>query len=574
MPATGLEVVGAAATVLATLELLRKWIHEITTTVTDYRDAGDTLLRLSDDLEAFETRWISWRDTWGIVEVVSDSIFEATWGKRWRTILAQVVAIEKICDNFESVLIKLVDGKAVKAKAQAIQKRNELRSRILGSRRSNVDQRHMQIARGRCKLTRIAGEEDSQALAQAAKKAVTTRQKLDFVFLKSAELLAFSAELRDRYNTLRDDAIDFFALAHPEIPPGAQLLLRREAISRSTIMQHVMSTKAASEALHWACLGFLSRKARTDFDSSANHCLGLELNLCYDEKDADSDGWQIYYHLTISLPGSTKHLDTVVRWPLQRTLEPMSCSLGNSQLPDFRRACAMIEEQSRPSVFEACIKPDQEVVKFQLTKQVEWTHKYPCSSTWLRGFLEQMKKNRGFPAPRKAELAFRIVENGLFLLGTSWLSYLDSSHIQRGDCGRFLLGTTAPLADNELKYIEPQTFHIGTLLAEIALSVPIDGIRRVGDDIDLVITSSYKGAEAQRSLPAKDVVTLVREESDMGFKYAKAVEFCLQQSGDFLIGRRDAWRKDWQLSSGSWEQRKQAYDNAVFADYFEQVYKP
>src|SRR5580700_2222174 len=117
MPATGLEVVGAAATVLATLELLRKWIHEITTTVTDYRDAGDTLLRLSDDLEAFETRWISWRDTWGIVEVVSDSIFEATWGKRWRTILAQVVAIEKICDNFESVLIKLVDGKAVKAKA-------------------------------------------------------------------------------------------------------------------------------------------------------------------------------------------------------------------------------------------------------------------------------------------------------------------------------------------------------------------------------------------------------------------------------------------------------------------------
>jgi hypothetical protein len=120
-------------------------------------------------------------------------------------------------------------------------------------------------------------------------------------------------------------------------------------------------------------------------------------------------------------------------------------------------------------------------------------------------------------------------------------------------------------------FIEPQTFHIGALLAEIGLSCPIEGIKQQpnkdGDEYDLVMSFKYKGIFMRRSLPAKDIVMLVAK-SRMGVKYTKAVEFCLQQSAAMT---RPEWQQEWQ--DNGWEERERAYQGEILSDYYSEVYE-
>jgi hypothetical protein len=141
-----------------------------------------------------------------------------------------------------------------------------------------------------------------------------------------------------------------------------------------------------------------------------------------------------------------------------------------------------------------------------------------------------------------------------------------------------LLGTSQSTAFNELDQIEPQTFHIGTLLAEIAFCRPIDGIDKregpLGDEWNLVMTLPTYG---QRSIPASEIVLLLKglgetpeyTVGEMGEKYAEAVNFCLQQSGEL---RQEVWQKDWRVKD--WPDRRGKYEEALFCDYYTQVYMP
>jgi hypothetical protein len=288
----------------------------------------------------------------------------------------------------------------------------------------------------------------------------------------------------------------------------------------------------------------------------------------------------LQYNLTVSLMGDDKCLDLVVRGPLHRPSDELANARSTPALPDFPRACAAIQQSSEhPIDFKAgIVSGANELYRFNM-KQHTKIHKSPCRPLWLRGvFSDLQRQSKEFSRKLKIGLAFKIVESGLYLLGTSWLSYLDSNHILKGDCGRYLLGTSQSTAFNELDQIEPQTFHIGTLLTEIALCRPIDGIDKregpLGDEWNLVMTLPTYG---QRSIPAPEIVLLLKGQGgipgytvgEMGEKYAEAVNFCLQQSGEL---RQDVWQKDWRVDD--WPDRRRKYEEALFCDYYTQVYLP
>lgn len=149
---------------------------------------------------------------------------------------------------------------------------------------------------------------------------------------------------------------------------------------------------------------------------------------------------------------------------------------------------------------------------------------------------------------KRLDLAYKVVECGLLLLGTSWLWNLSSKNTQRisGQVheGRLrYLHETEDLTNEDLASVEPQTFNVGVLLTEIAIAQPVLHIRKhestSGSELHLVMASLHNYSLKRRSLPADQVVERVN--NHMGHGYSKAVEFCLQQS---QMRKSTTWQVD------------------------------
>lgn len=134
--------------------------------------------------------------------------------------------------------------------------------------------------------------------------------------------------------------------------------------------------------------------------------------------------------------------------------------------------------------------------------------------------LARVLNKENFSVGAKIELAYKIAESGLFLLGTPWFSSLSSKNLLRNaggqrhsfmlqidtlDFGDLLSDDPAALAESS------QLFKIGVLLAQIAL-----------DRSNISPWSEDCGGEI-------DKVPLLSEiERSMGAQYCKATAYCLK----------------------------------------------
>ena len=165
-----------------------------------------------------------------------------------------------------------------------------------------------------------------------------------------------------------------------------------------------------------------------------------------------------------------------------------------------------------------------------------------------------------FSVGAKVELAYKIIESGLFLLGTPWLSLLNSQNILRlkdidGRRPSFVLevqtfGLVDLLFDDSEAISEAkQLYHIGILLMEIALDGP---------------SGSQNEKDSSRSNHLLSQLPLV--EQIMGAQYCKATAFCLQHRQPKQ--RFNGLRKYEGSHSKDWE----AYLSELLQDYYSQVF--
>ena len=159
----------------------------------------------------------------------------------------------------------------------------------------------------------------------------------------------------------------------------------------------------------------------------------------------------------------------------------------------------------------------------------------------------------------RIRLAFKLVEFGFFLLGTPWLSLLESQNIMKmkddgQERGRFVLGVqTFGLVDilfenSEALSETEQLKQIGNILMEIAL-----------DDSDGWQTT--KNVSHQANVLGR----LPLVERTMGTQYCRATAFCLQHR---LPERRFNGLKKYEGSSKDWE----LYLSKLLQDYYSQVF--
>lgn len=173
-----------------------------------------------------------------------------------------------------------------------------------------------------------------------------------------------------------------------------------------------------------------------------------------------------------------------------------------------------------------------------------------------------------FPSVERFDLAFKAVEFGLQLLGTSWLSNIRSTQLFRfknyaSQQYWFVLELESTEADqgSPLEQLEPQIFMIGILLTEIAIAEPVVGVHKYESNgrrkVALkVIRTDDQGNKEHQIMKLGAAIRGVK--NCMGIAYGEAVEFCLRQSS---ISRNPAWAQLHEnFDSGS---REEAYKSLL-----------
>ena len=198
-------------------------------------------------------------------------------------------------------------------------------------------------------------------------------------------------------------------------------------------------------------------------------------------------------------------------------------------------------------------------------KLVETRHKYNVESFVAildksHPKTEDLSGKKHFSLDAKFDLAYNIVETGFFLLGTPWLTKLNSSTTLRLQHRKLhptpkyvLLLSSSDL--NELLCDDPyaleetaQLFQIGILLVEIALH-----------KIRIPTSVDTRG-------PELDMIRLLSEvEREMGSEYCKATAFCLhyRQPNPLFLGE-EKYR-------GPLSNKCQHYLDELLKDYYSQV---
>jgi len=179
----------------------------------------------------------------------------------------------------------------------------------------------------------------------------------------------------------------------------------------------------------------------------------------------------------------------------------------------------------------------------------------------LAAILENLQRRRlldvadRLPLVEKIRLAYKIVECGLFLLGTPWLSYLNSGSLRRlvtpDFQHRYVLHVQSsekpdekPLS--EVLLVRAQIFQIGVLLVEIALDRP-----------------SYSAGMEDLKFGSS---TIPYVERSMGHYYKQACEFCLTKKDDdgFLLDQKD--------SSSTDQTVRRSNSNWMLKQYYAEVF--
>ncbi len=561
--ASGLEILGAVAAVVSMLDTAVTLLNTVPNTAKAERRVGRKVALMRLDIGASKVGLNNWQKKWGVHETDSEKFCLAFWGETGlRTIQSELAVIDSKCADFTVTISKLVGTNSLNDPKQTA------KIEVLEARFSNFNSEGEQLSQE----DRNAKMKEFHELGRLTQKTMSIWDKLDYVFFKSKHLLDELPDIRERIDRLKTDSEEFFQAQYPDIATSASMQERRKRVLSGITLQVTLAGKAASEALHDSCTsasrGTYSEKYSTEPGHFTFDLPGLELNLLCDDS---GPGPRLKYRLVLSRPGEEEDLEILVEGPVRPEEEEKRF--------DFQSACAkLMAFESGSCIFEAKSERYADAAAvFRMTRSKDPIEVRTYGKVDLKKVLRGLAENQNwFPFSLQAILAYKVVMNGLALLGTSWLSHLTSQCVQRipenveignESTYRFLLDVSNRSA---LDTVEPHIFNIGVLLAEIILQSPVEEIKMLdtgaGTEPHLVMKSPKLDRSDARPLSCAVVVRHVKVLSVPLF--ANVVDFCLQQS---VYSRRRSWCRARRFRT--WEEQTKAYED-VLADYYDEVYLP
>jgi hypothetical protein len=433
-------------------------------------------------LEVDVAKIVRWQNLWFEETGTSEDFFQTLWGQSGRNRIQRLLqSILSECDTIQDAIAGLA------AMADGLVQKHNVRRADWWRKLSNLHRLSLK--------TQIENAEDKQI-----------RDKVD--------------TLSDYIDELWTSSELCFRSLHG-VPRGNEELA--SVGDTTTLISHALESRNASTALYWHC-------------QSRSIDLDLEMNLLNHDREVDKfpdlfdwSDLKLSYHVLCKLSSSPSSAREVVLEPCLASEHIQEEKPDEKDDEEASLDLALIRTRSEFTVRLPACKEAPEVY-FHVTSK--------ASASWqdvepevLSLFADRIPKtqprgvNGRFSLTEKISLAYRIVECGLFLLGTPWLSHLSSDTLRRLKTSKvdyqyslYVQGTTK--LENEIASKEvlerTQIFQIGVLLVEIALERTLSS----SDSMKLEFESKS--------------ISVV--EKSMGTRYRQACEFCLNnKEGDTYL---------------------------------------
>lgn len=483
------------------LNLVRQGYEASHKDIKAYKAAADVARRILEDVELVKWRIQLWKRIWSIGIDTHENFPEYLWGDGWSHIRSQIDKIERVARDVEHIILPFLPGHE-----------NALDPGNIPSASSHSN-------------TLEAAEVQRLAQRELAIKQIDSElwwgKKVSFVMSKSAAL----EQLLEKFPVLFDQLDNICRLAYFDLHDQSKDISdseRRETATMKMLVSQAMRTREASWASHKSCC------------SMENYWIELELSLLRWKLGMDTPRpfsagipERLCYYLVIpsAIIGSIVHdpSDTPkgaykLQYPLPPDLEVLvekkSKPLGECKQTFKEVLTALCQDQSCyvRSLLEKHGN-DADSVTFRFSHSADPVKTSDREDSSLPELLTKpatKSSDRDLSFRQRIEVAYRIAECCLLLLGTSWLSNLESQNITRAhsagreDRYRLVVGPRPMKIDS---YYEPQIYlqigQVGQILRELALGSNI-GMHNGSMDLNLI-------------------------SAEFGSQYQRAVEFCYEQ---------------------------------------------
>ena len=462
-----LTITGFLLGVIGFLNLARQGAVAVREDVRAYKDAPKKVLKISEDSNLLERAINLWKMTWGLQEEMHSQYPVALWGDGWPVIRNKIDSIENISREMKDLLSTFMREHRSQKSSQKFSVTNDAQTiREESERRKfqrGADQRLMESH-------------------------FSWDDKVKFILSRSEDLENYIKELKD----LIDGPLGLYVISEREFHFRHQVNRATTHDERQDIGIVGMLLDQAWKSRQISCALY-----NTYFPAELGG-LGLEMSLLgwRDEKNtprAFKAGLPEYlsYYLIISRTSAhtlaaNSSQSRALRFVSGRTFpqqleviaDPIELTPGRckNRLID---ACAELDQKR---IFHLrCVTAETNMPTKTVTFKIRKSSDKLLNSGWKESNLSEVLTKVGYPSDptstdlslkERLQVAYRIVECALLLLGTPWLSNLESSRITRayaeGKELRYRVDIS-PIQGQDHDSIDAQIRRVGKLLHEIAL---------------------------------------------------------------------------------------------------------
>ena len=508
--AEAMAVIGAVGATVSTINILKTWVEELLRFLQEYQEVGQTLQSLDLSLVVHETNLRLWMKFWKLEQQTSRRFQRELWGKE------TLPAIERIYIAISSALEK--------TRAELA----ELLQEYFRPRSENQAQ---------LGLTSII---DFREGAVGAKKRLSPKKIVVFIRKNGPSLKARLQEVAERVVNLRETSTNAFEARHRTAVGRALTEEQLDQAATSMLVQMAIETRYASMGLYQSYRNKVGSKSITfDVDLIDDRAIQLE-------SVRFRNSVVLKYRFGVPWPSKPQGpLEFLIEGPfdLERQAEQSSIALEDR---GFAAACyaalmnatAEFKIHCRAEVYLFRSRVPLDTIIASSTNDLK-----PLVNLLYRLDLQIAEEPAlYFPLSQRVKLAYKLIQCGLLISGTSWLSKLENKILKRTPQGQngdyhFLLELSCDAeVSNEETFAEisQHLFAVGVLLVELGLGQPIrtviwDNGRTLYPGFIMLTPGEGSSPESLASRRWQSQLTTY-----MGDDYTKATKYCLaQKSGSF-----------------------------------------
>ena len=517
---TGFEAFGAIVGAIGLLNLARQGCECLANNSKNYRQVGSHFLDIQRECDNLFFILDKWHKFWGLDTFSNEKYCQGYWGEDgWRRIREQLVALNAKCEDLALLVDKslssipkleaMPEDARIRAQARLDKHLSKRGTRGTWSvRLSTIFKQSSYHEIKGCKEVDLVKQ--LRFLEEYAAMRTSRLKKAKHVLWASKPLLERIEAVQKAFTGLEAIVKAAWSDIHPfdstTLTPNQRRLIALTGEHRTTL-EEAQKDRTSTEALYRCC-------------SETKKALKLEMKIIQEDGDAQCKKFQILE------PHSNGNVHQEIITELgQGNPVPKGTKFRNN----FLEACEKAQIEGHSFLYTHGGSSEKIRLWFTLHRCSRPAQAGRITISTIRIVVKSMV------IAERLDLAFKVVESGLILFGTSWVSALSSNSLKRYKDSerepRYVLDinvndepVTVRLSEDDFQKekMHQYVFAIGALLVELALQKTVKDAERRSDGHVLVI----EDLPDSRMLSTRGIMREI--EVEIGKAYAEAVQFCLQ----------------------------------------------